>query len=97
MKTRQDIAVFLLRIALATGFLSAVASRLNLWEPDHPDGKVLYNTRLKPILSFPLHLLLFGDPVNHCGVIFRTSSSCRISGKKTALLPLSLVCYLPWR
>lgn len=31
MKTRQDIAVFLLRIALATGFLSAVASRLNLW------------------------------------------------------------------
>ncbi|MBP2618136.1 DoxX family membrane protein [Chryseobacterium jejuense] len=31
MKTRQDIAVFLLRIALATGFLSAAASRLNLW------------------------------------------------------------------
>ncbi|MEJ5105740.1 DoxX family membrane protein [Chryseobacterium sp. MYb328] len=31
MKTRQDIAVFLLRIALASGFLSAVASRLNLW------------------------------------------------------------------
>ncbi len=31
MKTRQDIAVFLLRIALATVFLSAVASRLNLW------------------------------------------------------------------
>lgn len=31
MKTRQDIAGFLLRIALAVGFLSAVASRLNLW------------------------------------------------------------------
>ncbi len=31
MKTRQDIAVFLLRTALAAGFLSAVASRLNLW------------------------------------------------------------------
>ncbi|MDQ1855224.1 DoxX family membrane protein [Chryseobacterium sp. WLY505] len=31
MKTQQDAAVFLLRIALATGFLSAVASRLNLW------------------------------------------------------------------
>ncbi|WPO92121.1 DoxX protein [Chryseobacterium sp. HR92] len=31
MKTQQDIAVFLLRIALAFGFLSAVASRLNLW------------------------------------------------------------------
>ncbi|BAP32945.1 DoxX protein [Chryseobacterium sp. StRB126] len=31
MKTRQDIAVFMLRIALAIGFLSAVASRLNLW------------------------------------------------------------------
>ncbi|WP_336958460.1 DoxX family membrane protein [Chryseobacterium contaminans] len=31
MKTRQDIAGFLLRIALAAGFLSAVASRLNLW------------------------------------------------------------------
>nr|WP_315029269.1 DoxX protein [uncultured Chryseobacterium sp.] len=31
MKTQQDIAVFLLRIALATGFLSAVASRLELW------------------------------------------------------------------
>lgn len=31
MSTKQDIAAFLLRIALATGFLSAVASRLNLW------------------------------------------------------------------
>ena len=31
MKVRQDIAVFLLRIALAAGFLSAVSSRLNLW------------------------------------------------------------------
>ncbi|MCW1960979.1 DoxX protein [Chryseobacterium viscerum] len=31
MKTQQDIAVFLLRIALVFGFLSAVASRLNLW------------------------------------------------------------------
>lgn len=31
MKTQQNTAVFLLRIALAAGFLSAVASRLNLW------------------------------------------------------------------
>ena len=31
MKTKQDFAVFLLRITLAAGFLSAVASRLNLW------------------------------------------------------------------
>ncbi|OPC54970.1 DoxX family membrane protein [Elizabethkingia bruuniana] len=31
MKVRQDIAVFLLRIALAAGFLSAVSSRLNVW------------------------------------------------------------------
>lgn len=31
MKTKQDIAVFLLRITLATGFLSAVASRLGFW------------------------------------------------------------------
>lgn len=31
MKTRQDTAVFLLRITLAAGFLSAVASRLSLW------------------------------------------------------------------
>ncbi|AKK71621.1 DoxX protein [Chryseobacterium gallinarum] len=31
MKTQQDTAVFLLRITLAFGFLSAVASRLNLW------------------------------------------------------------------
>ncbi len=31
MKTQQDTAVFLLRIALAVGFLSAVASRMNLW------------------------------------------------------------------
>lgn len=31
MKTQQDAAIFLLRIALAVGFLSAVASRLNLW------------------------------------------------------------------
>ena len=31
MKVRQNIAVFLLRIALVAGFLSAVSSRLNLW------------------------------------------------------------------
>ncbi|MCQ9641649.1 DoxX protein [Chryseobacterium sp. WG14] len=31
MKIQQDIAVFLLRIALSAGFLSATASRLNLW------------------------------------------------------------------
>ncbi|CAI8747568.1 DoxX family membrane protein [Chryseobacterium sp. IT-36CA2] len=31
MKTQQDAAIFLLRITLAFGFLSAVASRLNLW------------------------------------------------------------------
>lgn len=31
MKTRQNIAGFLLRIALAAGFLSAVASRLDFW------------------------------------------------------------------
>ncbi|MBV8328714.1 MauE/DoxX family redox-associated membrane protein [Chryseobacterium sp.] len=31
MKTKQDFAVFLLRITLAAGFLSATASRLNLW------------------------------------------------------------------
>ena len=37
MKTRQNIAVFLLRIALAIGFLSATASRLNLWG-NHSSG-----------------------------------------------------------
>lgn len=31
MKTQQDAAIFLLRITLAFGFLSAVASRMNLW------------------------------------------------------------------
>ena len=31
MKAQQDIAVFLLRITLAAGFLSATASRLGLW------------------------------------------------------------------
>jgi len=31
MTTKQEIATFLLRIAIGTGFLSAVASRLNLW------------------------------------------------------------------
>jgi uncharacterized membrane protein YphA (DoxX/SURF4 family) len=31
MKKYQDIIVFLLRVSLATGFLSAVASRLGLW------------------------------------------------------------------
>ncbi|WP_288789205.1 DoxX family protein [uncultured Elizabethkingia sp.] len=31
MKVRQDIAVFLLRITLAVGFLSVVSSGLNLW------------------------------------------------------------------
>lgn len=32
MSTQQNIASLLLRLALASGFLSAVASRLNLWE-----------------------------------------------------------------
>jgi putative oxidoreductase len=31
MKIYQDIAAFLLRVSLAAGFLSAVASRLGLW------------------------------------------------------------------
>ncbi|MBA2408041.1 MAG: DoxX protein, partial [Chitinophagales bacterium] len=31
MKTYPDIATLLLRMALATGFLSAVASRLGWW------------------------------------------------------------------
>ena len=31
MTTKQDISTFLLRMATASGFLSAVASRLNLW------------------------------------------------------------------
>jgi putative oxidoreductase len=31
MSTQQNIASLLLRLALASGFLSAVASRLNLW------------------------------------------------------------------
>jgi putative oxidoreductase len=31
MRIQQDIATLLLRIALASGFLSAVASRLNFW------------------------------------------------------------------
>lgn len=31
MTTKQDMASFFLRIALAAGFLSAVASRLSLW------------------------------------------------------------------
>ncbi|MCJ7932931.1 MAG: DoxX protein [Chryseobacterium sp.] len=31
IKTQQDLAIFLLRITLAAGFLSATASRLNLW------------------------------------------------------------------
>jgi uncharacterized membrane protein YphA (DoxX/SURF4 family) len=31
MKKYQDIVVFLLRVSLAAGFLSAVASRLGLW------------------------------------------------------------------
>lgn len=39
MKTKQDIAGFVLRITLATGFLSAVASRLNLWGPQSSGWK----------------------------------------------------------
>ena len=31
MRIQQDIATLLLRVALASGFLSAVASRLNFW------------------------------------------------------------------
>lgn len=31
MKTKQQLAVFLLRISISIGFLSATASRLNFW------------------------------------------------------------------
>ena len=37
MKKYQDLAALLLRFALAAGFLSAVASRLNLWS-SHSSG-----------------------------------------------------------
>lgn len=37
MKKHQDTAILLLRIALATGFLSAVSSRLGLWG-EHSSG-----------------------------------------------------------
>jgi len=41
MKKSQDVAILLLRIALAAGFLSAVASRLSLWGEKSSGWKTL--------------------------------------------------------
>ncbi|WP_312993548.1 hypothetical protein [Chryseobacterium flavum] len=63
MKTHQDIAVFLLRIALAFGFLSAVASRLSLWGPRSSGWKKFIdytaetNSFLPSSWAFPIAVL----------------------------------------
>jgi putative oxidoreductase len=51
MKKYQDIASLLLRIALAAGFLSAVASRLSLWG-SHSSGWQGFLTYTSEVNSF---------------------------------------------
>ncbi len=51
MKKYQDTAIFLLRIALAAGFLSAVASRLSLWG-SHSSGWNGFLTYTAQVNSF---------------------------------------------
>ncbi|WP_236716891.1 hypothetical protein [Elizabethkingia anophelis] len=69
MKARQDIAVFLLRIALAVGFLSAVSSRLNLWGVQSSGWSkfVRYTAEVNSFFA------LFMDSFS-CGIIY----PCRI-------------------
>jgi putative oxidoreductase len=51
MKKYQGIATLFMRFALATGFLSAVASRLGLWG-SHSSGWVSYMEYTKSVNSF---------------------------------------------
>jgi putative oxidoreductase len=51
MTIQQDIATLLLRLALASGFLSAVASRLNLWGT-HSSGWQNFLTYTAQVNSF---------------------------------------------
>lgn len=51
MKRKQGVASFLLRIALAAGFLSAVASRLGFWGT-HSSGWSNYLSYVKQVNSF---------------------------------------------
>jgi uncharacterized membrane protein YphA (DoxX/SURF4 family) len=51
MKIYQDIATLFLRLALASGFLSAVASRLNLWGK-HSSGWSNFLTYTANVNSF---------------------------------------------
>ena len=51
MKRYQDIAILLLRIALAAGFFSAVASRLSLWG-SHSSGWQGFLTYTGEVNSF---------------------------------------------
>ncbi|WP_260394431.1 hypothetical protein [Elizabethkingia anophelis] len=59
MKARQDIAVFLLRIALAVGFLSAVSSRLNLWGVQSSGWSKFVRYTAEVILFCLIHGFLF--------------------------------------
>jgi hypothetical protein len=45
MKKYQGPATLLLRFARATGFLSAVVSRLSLWEVIRQDGAAIWLTQ----------------------------------------------------
>lgn len=51
MKRYQDIATLLLRLALAAGFLSAVASRLNMWG-SHSSGWTKFLAYTAEVNSF---------------------------------------------
>jgi putative oxidoreductase len=51
MTIQQDIATLLLRLALASGFLSAVASRLNFWG-NHSSGWQNFLTYTAQVNSF---------------------------------------------
>jgi putative oxidoreductase len=51
MKKYQDISILLLRLALAFGFLSAVASRLSLWG-QHSSGWENFLTYAQQVNSF---------------------------------------------
>lgn len=51
MKKYQELAILLLRISLAAGFLSAVASRLSLWG-SHSSGWKAFLTYTSEVNSF---------------------------------------------
>ena len=93
MKKYQDIAALLLRLALAFGFLSAVASRLDLWGK-HSSGWINFLTYTGEVNSFvpaaavPVLAILSTILESSLGVLLLVGFKTRYAASASAILTL---------